>query len=167
MQRCTQLASAFLAFAVSTACHKKTPVAVTPPAPAPQTTVAAPPAAPPSATPVTQRRARTVPALTPAASPAATPPAAPAEPDFQLGRAVTADEERAANAEIDRRIQHANQVLESIGGRPLTAQQKSSLGQIRGFIAQAQQMRSTDVVRARSLAERADVLSQDLASTLR
>ncbi len=80
---------------------------------------------------------------------------------------MTPDEARANNAEIDRRIQHATQALATIGNRPLTADQKSTVTQIRGFIAQAQQMRASDVVRARSLAERADVLTQDLMSTLK
>jgi hypothetical protein len=84
-----------------------------------------------------------------------------------LGQAVSPEESRANNAEIDRFLQRANQVLVSIAGRILTARQKSSVAQIRGFMEQAQQMRSTDVVRARSLAERADILSQDLISILK
>ena len=71
------------------------------------------------------------------------------------------------NAEIDRHVQHAAQIVESISNRTLTSEQKSSLAQIRGFMTQAQQMRATDVVRARSLAEMADILSQDLASNVK
>jgi len=84
-----------------------------------------------------------------------------------LGQALTPEEQRAYNAQIDQHIQRATQALGSVGKRALTAQQKTSVAQIHGFIAQAQQMRSTDVVRAKSLAERADILTQDLLSTVK
>lgn len=166
MQRRCKIGLLFLAFSGAVACHRQTPAAVTPP-PVPQA-APTPPAAEPSApaAPAAQRRPRPAPQPAPPA-PVATPASAPAEPEFKLGRAVDADAERTANVEIDRRIRHAMQILDSISGRSLTAEQRSSLAQIRGFIAQAQQMRSTDVVRARSLAERADILSADLASTLK
>ena len=80
---------------------------------------------------------------------------------------MTPEEQRAYNAQIDQHIQRATQALALVGKRTLTAQQKTSVAQIRGFIAQAQQMRGTDVVRAKSLAERADILTQDLVSTLK
>ena len=148
------------------ACHKKAPLAVTPAVPqnAPAETAPATPAQTP-APPAAQRRPRATPQTVPASN--ATPAAATAEPEFKLGRAVTPDQERATNAEIDRHIQHATQILESISNHTLTSEQKSSAAQIRGFISQAQQMRATDVVRARSLAERADILSQDLASNVK
>jgi hypothetical protein len=92
---------------------------------------------------------------------------APAEPVYRLGQVLTPEEVRTHNAEIDRRLQHARHILATVGDRPLSDEEKSTLSQIRGFIAQAQDMRRTDVVGARSLAERADVLATDLLSRIR
>lgn len=161
MYRSIKIAPVLLAALAAAACHKKTAA----PAPAPL-----PAAQAPTQTPHRPRKAPQ-PAQQPT-QPAETAPAppetAPAQtPEFRLGQTLTPEEEHAGNAEIDRRLRHANQVLESIGDRQLTPQQKSSLTRIRSFIAQAQQMRSSDVLRARSLAVRADILTQDLVSTLK
>jgi hypothetical protein len=159
MHRSIKIAPVLLAALAVGACHKKTVAPAPPPLPAAQPSTAQ-----------TPRRARRPPQPTPPAPPAeaapASPEAAPA-PEFRLGQALTPEEERAGNAEIDLRLRHATQVLGSIGDRQLTQQQRSSLAQIRGFIAQAQQMRASDVARARSLAVRADILTQDLVSTLK
>ena len=77
------------------------------------------------------------------------------------------EEQRANNVLIDQHLQRATQALVSIGNRKLTNEQQTTVAQIRGFMDQARQMRATDVVRARSLAERADVLTQDLLARLR
>lgn len=156
MKRSTKLGAAVLAISAGWGCHKKTPV----PPPAPVPAAHNPP-----------KRSTTPPPLTPAPQPS-TPtvqsvPAPSPEPQFRLGQTLTPEEQRAYNAQIDQHIQRATQALGSVGTRTLTAQQKASVAQIHGFIAQAQQMRGTDVVRAKSLAERADILTQDLISTLK
>jgi hypothetical protein len=70
-------------------------------------------------------------------------------------------------AEIDRRLQHARQALAAIARSSISRQQKATVAQIRDFIAQAEEMRKTNVAGARSLAERADVLATDLLSSLK
>ncbi len=139
---------------VGSACHKKLPPA--PPPPPPPTPAAASSTV---AQPVHQPKK--------SAPPATNPQPAAAAPEFRLGQALTPEEAHANNAEIDRHIQHVTQALTTIGNRQLTADQKSTVSQIRGFIAQAQQMRASDVIRARSLAERADILTQDLMSAVK
>ena len=71
--------------------------------------------------------------------------------------------ERTTNA----RIQRARQAAAILQGRRLTREQAEALSQIRTFLQQAEEARSTDLVRAGNLAERADVLAQDLLSSTR
>ena len=134
-------------------CHKK-PVAA--PAAVPTARTANPPAAQRTRMPQPQS------APTPA-----TPTPAPPQPEFRLGQSVSQEDLRVNNAMIDRHLQRATSALASIGKRPLTNDQQASLAQIRGFMEQAREMRATDVIRARSLAERADVLTQDLLARLK
>ena len=68
---------------------------------------------------------------------------------------------------IDQHLAHANRALGSVGSRPLNDQQKSIVAQVRGFIAQSQQMRATDLVGSLALAEKADVLASDLVASLK
>jgi|SRR5271165_2242786 len=181
MLRSIKTAAVLLVLLVGSACHKKLPPApptpLVPPTPAaaPSTAAQAPGTAaqaPSTAAqapsvgsqPVRQPKKTTPQATAP--QPTAPQPAA-AAPEFRLGQALTPEEARANNAEIDRHIEHVTQALATIGNRQLSADQKSTVTQIRGFIAQAQQMRTPDVVRARSLAERADILTQDLMSTMK
>ena len=91
----------------------------------------------------------------------------PAAPGYRLGQALTPEELRSQNAEIDRRLRHAREALASVGGRPLSNEQQSTVAHIRDFIAQCEEMRKADVAAARSLAERADVLASDLSSSVR
>jgi hypothetical protein len=51
--------------------------------------------------------------------------------------------------------------------RQPTPEQLTSITRIRAFLAQARQLRSTDLLTARALAERAAVLAEDLLKTLR
>lgn len=161
MRRSGKLAALALVSVLGSGCHKNTlpppPPVPTSQAPAttPSQTEQIPPAPRPHTTP-------------PPAGPAPLEPAqAPPQPEFRLGQALTPEELRANNALIDRHLQYATKALDSIGNRRLTNEQKSSAAQIRGFMDQARQMRTTDVLRARSLAERADVLAQDLLSRLK
>jgi hypothetical protein len=155
MLRWVKIAAVLLVLLAVSACHKTLPP---------------PPPPPPPPTPAAASSTAAQPAHRPKLSAPQTPspPAAqPAAPEFRLGQELTPEEARANNAEIDRHIQHVTQALATIGNRTLTADRKSTVTQIRGFIAQAQQMRASDVVRARSLAERADILTQDLMSSLK
>ncbi|HUJ49452.1 MAG TPA: hypothetical protein VLW25_04615 [Bryobacteraceae bacterium] len=80
---------------------------------------------------------------------------------------LSADEQRQYNAAIDQSLQRAEASLKSIGNRPLTDQQQASLDEARNFIRQAQATRASDLPGARRLAERAEVLAGNLASSLR
>ena len=151
MNRASKLGVAVLAFSAAWGCHKKTLPQAPPRVPAAHN----PPRR--STTPATQSSTPTVQSA----------PVTSREPEFRLGQTLTPEEQRAYNAQIDLHIRRATQALGSVGKRPLTVQQNTSVAQIRGFIAQAQQMRNSDVVRAKSLAERADILTQDLLSTLK
>jgi hypothetical protein len=162
MYRNAKLATVLLTLLTGAACHNKA-IPPSPAAPAvqppetPDNTAAQDPApANPTQTPHRPRP-----------TPPQTPSTAPPQPEFRLGQALTPEERRANNALIEQHLQHATQALASIGNRPLTPQQKSLVPQIRGFIAQAQQLRNTDPVGARSLAEKADVLASDLVAGLR
>jgi hypothetical protein len=171
MGRKAKLAAALFTLLTGAACHRKTqpPIPATPAVQAPA--AAQKPAAggePAEATKPaeTARRPRANPQPAPPPAQASVPAAAPPQPEFRLGQALTPEEQRANNASLDQHLRHATQALASIGNRPLTQQQKALVPQIRGFIAQAQQMRNTDLGGAKSLAEKADVLASDLAARL-
>ena len=150
MRRSCKLASVAVVSVFGAGCHKKT-VTATPPVPTQAQQ------APAASHPRTNQ-----PAPQPQPQQAQQP-----QPEFRLGQALSPEDLRANNALIDRHLQHATQALTLIGNRKLTNDQKSSVAQIRGFIDQSREMRGTDVLRARSLAERADVLAQDLLSRLK
>jgi hypothetical protein len=90
---------------------------------------------------------------------------APAAPAPKLGDILTPDEQRQYSASIDQSLAHAQASLSSIGSRQLTKDQQAEAEQIRNFIQQAQDTRSSDPAGAKSLAERAEVLARDLAAT--
>jgi len=98
--------------------------------------------------------------------PTAPAPAAPATPP-RLGDILTPDQQREYNAAIDQSLSRAQNSLGSIGNRQLTKEQQGLLDQIRNFIQQAQETRKSDLQGAKSLAERADVLAGDLATSFR
>jgi len=80
---------------------------------------------------------------------------------------LTAEQRRQLERTTDAHIQRARQALESLKGRPLTREQLEVATQVRTFLRQAEEARARDLVRAGNLAERADVLAQDLLRTLR
>jgi len=166
MRRSATLAAVALVSLLGSGCHKKT-LPAPPPVPTAQAPATAAPHAPP--TPATARPHTAPPPVSPTTPEPAPPPQQPQlpQPEFRLGQALTPEEQRANNVLIDRYLQQATQALASIGSHRLSNEQKSSVAQIRGFMDQAREMRSTDVLRARSLAERAAVLAQDLLSRLK
>jgi hypothetical protein len=68
--------------------------------------------------------------------------------------------------QVNERLARARAALRSIEGRTLSREQGSVLNQIRTFMEQAEEARRTDLLRARNLAERAEVLALDLARQL-
>lgn len=106
----------------------------------------------------------------PAASPAAAQPAPPPAPSpaFQLELRPLLSPAQAQELErqVNERLARARAALRSIEGRTLSREQGSVLNQIRTFMEQAEEARRTDLLRARNLAERAEVLALDLARQL-
>ena len=132
--------------------------------PQPESVIPNPPPAPPPAPPKPPRRNTPLPP-TPAA-PAATTPT-PAAPAPRLGIILTPEQQRQYNSDIDQSLQRADASLKSIGNRQLSNEQQASLDEARNFIRQAQATRASDLPAALRLAERADVLARNLASSLR
>jgi hypothetical protein len=149
------------------------PSNVTPPAPAP--TTAPPQAAPPKDESKYQKnkppdqppppKHATHPA-NPAPAPAPQTPTPPAEPP-RLGDILTPEQQHEHNTAIDLSLAHAQASLGFITTRQLTKEQEATVAEIQNFIQQAQEKRKDDLAAAKSLAERAEVLSHDLVASLR
>ena len=67
----------------------------------------------------------------------------------------------------DQSLSHAAADLETVSKRTLNADQQSVVRQIKDFMAQAQQARETDLISARGLAQKAEVLARNLTQSLR
>ena len=109
------------------------------------------PANPPPAAPATQ-------------SPAPTTPPADAP---RLGDVLTPDQQHQYNTAIDLSLAHAQASLTFISTRQLTNEQQATVAEIQNFMQQAQEKRKDELAAAKSLAERAEVLSHDLVASLR
>jgi hypothetical protein len=120
------------------------------------------------------RQARPV-AVRPQAQPSPAPAAPEPEPVAvetpsavpQLGPLLSAAEQREINRLIDAGLHQTRQNLERLAGRDLNANQRASLKRIRAFMRQVDEVRERDLPLARNLADRARVLSEDLARNLR
>ncbi|MCB9384804.1 MAG: hypothetical protein H6509_09320 [Bryobacterales bacterium] len=120
-----------------------------PPAPKP----APAPARPPVETPA--------PAPTPAAE---TPEPAPVP---ALGPLISDQQRLAYLREIDRNLEQTSAALNALMGRRLSADQSEGVRRIREFMRQAREARSGDVALARTLADRARLLAEDLVRNTR
>ena len=85
----------------------------------------------------------------------------------QLGKTLTADERRAYDRAIEQSIQSVRQTLARIADRNLTPDQTNAVRRIRSFVSQAKATRKRDPAIAKNLADRAQLLAQDLARFLR
>ena len=121
---------------------------------------------PPEPAPAAKKPARsaTAPAVASPTLPAA--PASPSPPP-KLGDVLTPDEQKQYNTSIDQSLSHAQNSLNSIGGRQLSKDRQAEVEQIRNFMQQAQATRASDPAGAKSLAARAEVLARDLAASFR
>jgi outer membrane biosynthesis protein TonB len=139
-----------------------TPAPEIKPEPQPETPPPAPPVAPPvNPTP------KPAPHKTPAtpkenSEPAPAKPAAP-----QISPQLTPADQVAYQQKTDEDIAAAEKNLQKAYGRELTAAQHDLVEKIRGFIGQAREAaREQDWVRAHNLAQKANVLSVELANSL-
>ena len=114
-----------------------------------------PPLAPPSLAPLGQ------------APPVAAPPPAPSAPAPRLAPLLPAGDQQRYAREIDASLARARENVAAAQRRELNPGQQSALNRIRAFIAQAESLRSTDLVTANGLAARAALLSDDLLRTSR
>jgi hypothetical protein len=159
-----------------------TPPAVPLPSPAPADTSGEQPAsaapqseAPPQRRPVRQPGPATAP-VAPASAPVPPPaspsapvpsPASPSTPAPKLGEILTSEQQRQLNASLDQSLSRTQTTLIRIARKPLTKEQQGIVDQVQNFMQQAQSTRSSDLVAARRLADRAEVLARDLAARLR
>lgn len=115
------------------------------------------------APPVTQRPSPAGPPVQPTTPPPAPPPA----PTPQLRPILTQQQRQELDRTINARIRRARQTLAALEGRRLSKEQAAAVNQIQTFIGQAEEARKVDLIRASNLAERADVLAQDLIRRVR
>jgi hypothetical protein len=69
--------------------------------------------------------------------------------------------------EVDRRLQNINQIIEELEKRPLKEEQMRLLDRVRVFVRQTTESRAGDLVTARNLSERAELLAEELERTTR
>ena len=86
----------------------------------------------------------------------------PAPPLPRLQQILTPEQQRQCNEIINQSLARAQRILAAFEGRRGTPEQSTSILRIRTFMQQAEHARKTDLLTARALAERADVLAQDL-----
>jgi hypothetical protein len=101
----------------------------------------------------------------PSPFPAPPQPTTP-KPGPQLTQILSAEQKQAYNQSIDASVARARRALASLGGRTLTADQRATVDRVRTFLSQAEDARKQDLVRAKGLADRADLLAQDLLKSV-
>ena len=77
---------------------------------------------------------------------------------------LSAEQQAAYTSAIAEAVAQARQALDGLARRNLNAEQRATADRVRTFLTQAEAARKDDLVRARSLAERANILAQDLLS---
>ena len=110
------------------------------------------------------------PAPVPAAAPAPVPEPAATAPVVlpHLVPLLSPDEQREFDAAISRSLAHVDKNVADLPPvKNLTMQQQGMLSRIANFAGQARELRKTDMQAAKSLAERAALLVDELASSLR
>jgi len=127
-----------------------------------------PPALPPAPKPARQKRGRSRVAASP--SPGAVGPRAPAPSgtrSIQLAPLMTDAEQQAYAAAIGDSLGKTQRNIAAAEGRMLTPAQREIMAQARSLAEQAVETRPRDLQAAKSLAERAEILSRDLVAQLR
>lgn len=109
--------------------------------------------------PAPPRRRVAAPGAQPEA-PAPTPPAVAQPKAPQLAPLFSEEERRAYDAAIDSLISRTTQNIAQARNRTLSAEQKDMIGRAEAFLVQAREIRKVDPLAAKSLAERAELLSR-------
>ncbi len=76
---------------------------------------------------------------------------------------VTDEQKLAYNAAIDDALARARKHIARARGQSLTTAKREMLARAEAFASQAEQVRKEDLVAAKSLAERAELLSREVA----
>ncbi|MEZ5401175.1 MAG: hypothetical protein R2729_16010 [Bryobacteraceae bacterium] len=84
-----------------------------------------------------------------------------------LAQLLSPAEQQAYNTAIDTALRSARAKLSTVQTRRLNDSQRSSLERATAFVKQAEEARPTDLATAKALAERADVLAEDLLRATR
>ncbi len=128
--------------------------------PVPDLRLEIPPPPPPLATRTAPTRPRT-------AAPATTPNVAAGRPDTpQIVPELSRQESTSLQRETDQSLRAADQNLAATAGKSLNATQADLASKVRSFISDAREAgRAGDWARARDLAKKAQVLSEELASS--
>jgi len=91
----------------------------------------------------------------------------PPRPVPRLRQLLDAATLQAYQAEIDQRLARVRAMTDYLAKRSLGRDQRRLLAQVQSLADQAARLRDTDPVAARSLAERADLLAQDLKNSIK
>jgi hypothetical protein len=84
-----------------------------------------------------------------------------------LGALLTVQQREEYNRAIDTSLTRARRALDGVQGRSLSSEQQAGVLRIRAFLSQAESARNDDLPLAKNLAERAELLAQDLLGALR
>lgn len=99
------------------------------------------------------------------------PPEQPIEtapsPTPRLGQMLSPDQQKEYSNAINTSVNRARENLKSLQGHSLRKDQQAVVVQIESFLNQVEEARKYDLVSARSLAERADLLASDLVKAVR
>ena len=107
---------------------------------------------------------RPLPAKPEKAGPAEPPPAESAENTPQLGQILSPEQRREYQQEVRANLERARRSVAIVRKRNPTPEQQSAMARVETFISQAERAQQTDLILARSLAERAALLAEDLAA---
>ncbi len=94
------------------------------------------------------------------------PPPVAVEPAPRLEQLLSPGQEQSYNQTIDRDLQRARNNLKLVQARNLSESQQALVVQVQTFIKQAEDRRKTDLVEAKGLSHKADILASDLARSL-
>lgn len=101
------------------------------------------------------------------ASQPVTAPAPEAVPEPQLAPMMTDAQRASLLAAVNDLVSRAERNLGGVENKATSDAQKEMIHQARTFIAQAQEIRGRDLAAARSLAERAEILSREVLSQMK
>jgi hypothetical protein len=85
----------------------------------------------------------------------------------QLGEVLSEQQMREYVQATEASLEQAKRIAATVQRRPLDSRQADVLGQVQGFIRQAEAAQKKDVPLARNLAQRAEVLAKDLLNSLK